>query len=122
MKQSANEPERSASAWREAPRARRPRAVQHLSAAGREAGTEETGAAGDDARIWRKSAMAWKNCPCDAAERIRCAHDGGNGAEPPAATAAKGRGCVLMRGAREAANCWLRRGSRSRRGRPVLFS
>jgi hypothetical protein len=45
--------------------------------------------------------MAWKKCPSDAAERIRCTHDGGNGAEAPAAAAAaRGRGCMLMRGAR----------------------
>jgi hypothetical protein len=113
VKQSAKAPERSASAWREAPRARRPSTVQHLSAAGREAGTEERGGAGVDARIWRKRAMAWKWCPCDAAERIRCAHDGGNGAEAPAATAAdaRGRGCMLVRGAQEGANCrWLQLG------------
>jgi hypothetical protein len=84
--------------------------VQHLSAAGREAGTEEQGGAGVDARIRRKSAMAWRKCPSDAVERIRCAHDGGNGAAAPAAAAARGRGCMLVRGAWEAAKCWLRLG------------
>lgn len=51
VKQSANAPERMDSAWREAPRALRPRAAQDLRAAGREAGTDERGAT--EARIWR---------------------------------------------------------------------
>uniref|UniRef100_A0A0A9DT88 Uncharacterized protein n=1 Tax=Arundo donax TaxID=35708 RepID=A0A0A9DT88_ARUDO len=57
-----------ASAWREAPRARRPSAAQHLRAAGRDAGTDERGAA--EARIWRKRETALRNWPWEAATRI----------------------------------------------------
>lgn len=97
MKRSAKAPERSASAWRDAPRAGRPRAEQDLSAAGREAGTAERGAAGaSEARIRRKRAMAWWKSPWEAASRTWCAHDGGKGAEATA-TAARGRGCMCSR-------------------------
>ena len=68
MKRSANAPERMASPWREAPRARRPRAAQDLSAAGREAGTDERGAA--EARIRRKTETASRKWPWAAATRI----------------------------------------------------
>jgi len=66
-----------ASAWREAPRALRPRAAQDLSAAGREAGTDERGAA--EARILRKREMASRKWPSAAAMRIGCAPEGGGG-------------------------------------------
>lgn len=77
VKRSANAPERMASAWREAPRALRPRAAQDLSAAGREAGTDERGAA--EARIRRKRETASRKWPWAAATRIWCAHESGGG-------------------------------------------
>jgi hypothetical protein len=77
VKRSANAPERMASAWREAPRALRPRAAQDLSAAGSEAGTDERGAA--EARIRRKRETASQKWPSAAAARICCAHEDGGG-------------------------------------------
>nr|CAB3487638.1 unnamed protein product [Digitaria exilis] len=68
VKRSANAPERMARPWREAPRAPRPRAAQHLSAAGREAGTDDRGAA--EARIRRNRDMASRKWPWAAATRI----------------------------------------------------
>lgn len=68
VKRSAKEPERMARAWRDAARVQRPRLAQDLSAAGREAGTDDRGAT--EARICRKREMAWRNWPWEAAIRI----------------------------------------------------